>query len=90
MIDTPQEIAKEKISYEERELWTTGRRGCVACVQVAIYPHSIVATAEPDHITERMMKKALNREFPRHIFYFSNIEWHHRADADRWTNDGVR
>ena len=77
-------------NYEEREIWTTGRRGCNACVNATIYPRSIVATSDGEHITERQMEKALDREFPRHVFYFNGFGGDYiRADADRFTDDGV-
>lgn len=87
MTDIPREITRKKTSYTEREIWTTGRRGSVVCINVLVYPHSIVATADAQGITERMMEKALNREFPRHTFYWSAHEM--RADADRWVGDGL-
>jgi len=75
--------------YEERELWINGRRGCTACMTVTIYEHSIVATADPDKITESAMKRALRREFPEHTFYTGNGADYLRVDADRWTGDNV-
>lgn len=75
---------------KERKLWTSGRRGCNACINIIIYPHSIVATADPDSITERMMERALFGEFPRHHFCFNDTGGDYiRADADRWTSDGA-
>ena len=77
-------------NYEEREIWTTGRRGCDTSVSATIYPHIIVATACPESITERQTEKALNREFPRHTFVFNGFGGHYiRCDADRFPNDGV-
>ena len=77
-------------NYEEREIWTTGRRGNTACVTATIYPNSIVATACPESITERQTEKALNREFPRHTFVFNGFGGDYiRCDADRWTDDGL-
>lgn len=83
-------ISGKRLEMETRELWTDGRRGCVACISIDIYPHSIVATADPERITQRMMERALDREFPRHTFYPSNKGGDYlRADADRWTDDGI-
>ena len=78
-------------TYETREIWTNGRRSGIACVTATIYPHSIVTTADSDHITEYQMERALGREFPRHTFHFNGHGGRHtlRADADRWTNDGI-
>lgn len=77
-------------SYETREIWAKGRRSGVACVTATVYEHSIVATADGEHITERQMEKALNREFPRHTFYFNQMGGCDiRCDANRWTGDGV-
>ena len=77
-------------NYEEREIWTTGRRGCNTSVSATIYPRSIVATSDGAHITESMMEKALDREFPRHVFYFNlHGRDYIRCDADRFTEDGV-
>lgn len=59
------------MTYKIQEIWTTGRRGCVACIQASIYENSVVASAEPDHITERQMEKALRREFPGYQFQIS-------------------
>ena len=79
-------------NYEEREIETTGRYQCITNVSATIYPHSIVATAEGEHITERQMERALNREFPRHTFVFTACGGggdYIRCDADRFPNDGV-
>jgi hypothetical protein len=73
---------------DEYNVWTRGRRGCNACINVTIYPHSIVATADPEHITPSMTKRALGKEFPRHVFYFNaNGGDYIRVDADRFTDD---
>lgn len=77
-------------NFEEREIWTIGRRGSTACVTATIYLNSIVATACPESVTEHQVEKALNREFPRHTFVFNGFGGHYiRCDADRFPNDGV-
>lgn len=77
--------------YQEKEIWTAGRRGCTACIAITIYEHSIVATAEKENLTAAMMERALKHEFPEHTFYNSDHGGNDylRADADRWTNDGL-
>lgn len=79
---------------KEYTIHTQGRRGCIAAIEVSIYEHSIVVTAENDKLTPAMMHKALRREFPNHTFYTNNRggasdRGYLRADADRWTNDGL-
>ena len=77
-------------NYEILEIETTGRRGCITNVSVIIYPRNIVATSDGEHITECQMEKALDRQFPRHVFYFNEFGGDYiRADADRFTDDGV-
>ena len=52
------------MSYQA-QIWTNGRRGCIACVTAIVYENgAIVASSEPEHITEHQMHKALAREFP--------------------------
>lgn len=82
----------ETKSYVERQVWTKGRRGCVACVTAFVYTTSIVAFADVEHLTRNMMKRALAREFPRHTFYLNRPDSDDeiRASADRWTDDGVQ
>jgi hypothetical protein len=79
------------MTNETRELWTTGRRGCTACVTAVISETSIVAIGDVERLTRNMMKRALSREFPRHTFYLNrpDSEDEIRASADRWTDDGV-
>ena len=73
---------------ENFKLWTDGRRGCVACVTVTVYQDSIVATADPEKITEKMMRWALRKEFPRHTFYLERDGGDCiRLQADRWNGD---
>lgn len=53
----------------EREIWTAGRYNGIVCITATLYPSgSIIATAEPDKITEKKMRKALNEEFPSYDF----------------------
>jgi hypothetical protein len=75
--------------FEERDIWTNGRRGSPVCIAVTIYPHGIVATAEDEHITRRQMEVALNREFPRHTFVFNDLggKGYLRADAEKEYQD---
>ncbi|MBU1621838.1 MAG: hypothetical protein KJ604_20470 [Gammaproteobacteria bacterium] len=75
----------------EIQLFTTGRRGCVACIDITIYPNSIIAFAELAKLTPAMMSKALKRRFPSHTFYTpaQGNRQYIRTDADRWTGDGV-
>ena len=77
-------------SYETREIETIGRYQCITSVYATVYPHTIIATGDAEHITQHQMKKMLDREFPRHTFVF-NLYGRDclRADADRWTGDGV-
>lgn len=50
---------------EKREIWTKGRKDGMACVTAFVYDNgSIVASSEPEHITEFQMHKALIKEFP--------------------------
>lgn len=72
-----------------RQIWTKGRRGCNACIEVSLNNLSVIATAESDHITPHQMLRALNKEFPRHTFYNISDDDHLRMGADRWTNDGL-
>ena len=78
-------------NYETREIWTTGRQQCSINVSVIIYPNTIVATADADHITQHQMRQTLSREFPQHSFIFNNQGGRYtiRADAGRWPFDGV-
>jgi hypothetical protein len=76
---------------EERAIHTNGRRGCVACIEIAIYKNTIIASGDDERIPPRMMKRALSKEFPRHSFVFSKDGWvYNRADADRFEDDGER
>ena len=53
------------MSYKTQQIWTNGRKGCLACVTATVYGNGdIVASSEPEHITEHQMHKALAREFP--------------------------
>ena len=78
-------------NYEEREIWTTGRRECITCITVTVYLTAIVALADADQITQYQMRRALDREFPRHAFTFNDTggKYTLRADANRWIGDGV-
>ena len=77
-------------NYEEREIWISGRYDCIINTNATIYPKSIVVTVEKEHVTVHQVKKALSREFPRHNFYLSDDgRGYIRADADRWTGDGM-
>ena len=79
-----------KKKYTEREIWTGGRKGCNALVTATIYPDSIVATADPERITEFQIVRTLRRHFPTHTFYREGDGGDYmRLQADRWTNDGV-
>lgn len=75
----------------EKKIFATGRRGCVACIELSVIKESIVALAERDKITPVQMMKAVKKEFPRHTFYNSSIygSEYIRLDADRWTGDGL-
>jgi len=80
-------------TYETRKIWIKGRRGCITCVTVTIYPNSIAASGECDQITVTQFREALRKEFPRHIFCLSDqMKWDEDyicAYADRWTDDGA-
>ena len=71
------------------EIWTSGKQGCVACINTIVSRHIIIATSEGKHITKPQMEKALNREFPQHTFVFSPYTYFLRADAFRFPNDGL-
>ncbi len=77
--------------HETREIETTGKSECITSVSVTIYPRCIVALSDADHITQYQMDKALEREFPEHVFYFNAYggKYTRRADAARFPNDGV-
>ncbi len=78
-------------NYDTREIETTGRYQCITSVEAIIYPRSIVATSDSDHITPQQMHQALRREFPRHTFTFNGLGGSYtlRADASRFPNDGL-
>ena len=76
--------------YECREIWTRGRKLVTARVMAAIFPHRIVATADPERITPAMALRALRGEFPNHTFYLEGGGGDYmRFRADRWTGDGL-
>ena len=51
--------------YQTQQIWTNGRRGGMACVTAVVYEDgAIVASSEPEHITEHQMHQALAQEFP--------------------------
>jgi len=53
------------MAYQTQEIWTSGRKGGIACVIATVYDNgAIVASSEPEQITEYQMHKALEREFP--------------------------
>jgi len=53
------------MSYKTQQIWINGKRGGLACVTTTIYDNgAIVASSEPEHITEHQMHKALAEEFP--------------------------
>ena len=78
-------------NYETREIETTGKSKCITSVSATVYPNAIVAISDSDHITQYQMRRTLTREFPHHIFVFNNQggEYTLRADAERFSNDGV-
>ena len=78
-------------NYEILEIKTTGRYQCITSVSVNIYPNAIVAISDAEHITQFQMRRALTREFPMHTFIFnkSGGKYTHRADAERFANDGL-
>lgn len=51
-----------------KEIYTSGKRGAVVCIEIEESEHSIVASADAEKITESPMKKALKREYPQHVF----------------------
>ena len=78
-------------NYETRKIETAGRYQCITFVDAIIYPQAIVATSDSDHIAQYQMRRALDREFPRHTFVFNDTggKYTLRADADRFPGDGV-
>ena len=78
-------------NYETRNIEATGRCQCITFVDAIIYPNSIVAISDSDHITQYQMRRTLDREFPRHTFIFNDTGGRYtlRADARRFTDDGV-
>ncbi len=78
-------------NYENLEIETTGRYQCITTVSATVYPHSIVAISDADHITQHQMRRALVGEFPDHTFIFNNTggKYTLRADASRFPNDGA-
>lgn len=61
-----------------KQIWTSGRKGNMACVSATVYEDgAIVASSEPEHITEHQMHKALGQEFPGVEFSVS----HGRGDG---------
>jgi hypothetical protein len=53
------------MTRQSQQIWTNGRKGGIACVTATIYENgAIVASSEPEHITEHQMHKALEQEFP--------------------------
>ncbi len=71
------------------EIWTSGKQGCVACINMIISRHTIIATSEGKHITKPQMERALKHEFPQYTFFFSPYTYFLRADAWRFPSDGV-
>jgi hypothetical protein len=53
------------MAYQTQQIWTNGRKGGVACVTATVYDSgAIIASSEPERITEHQMRRALAREFP--------------------------
>ena len=79
------------MTIEIRLIWTTGRQACVASVQIAISDNYVIAWGDRERLTPNMMKRALNKEFPRHTFIMQRAERDDdiRASADHWTGDGI-
>lgn len=66
------------MSYQSQQIWTNGRKGSITCITATVYENgAIVASSEPEHITEHQMRKALEREFPGVEFSVS----HGRGDG---------
>jgi len=68
----------------------TGRRGCIASIYVRIHNNEILAFAAVERMTEKMLGRALAKEFPYHTFYIRTEGNNFVAQADRWTGDGVK
>lgn len=71
------------------EIWTSGKQGCVACINMIISRNIIIATSEGKYITQHQMRRALKCEFPQHTFSFAPYTHFLRADALRFPDDGV-
>ncbi len=66
------------MAYKTQQIWTNGRKDGIACVTAYVYENgAIVASSEPEHITEYQMHKALEGEFPGVEFSVS----HGRGDG---------
>ena len=77
-------------SYETREIWTKGKRGCTASIDVFFYPDILVVTTDGYLIEAHQVETALRREFHRHTFIFNGLDGDNiRADANRFADDGL-
>ena len=55
---------------EEKQIWTTGRKGQMVCITVEEHDNGvIIVSALGEAITNAQLRRALQREYPRHTFY---------------------
>jgi hypothetical protein len=78
------------MEHKERVFYAKGRSDAMVPVTAIVYPHKIVATADSEHLTRPMLRRALSRRFPRHSFVLvSDNGEYYLADADRFPDDGA-
>ena len=72
------------------KFWANGRRDNPAAIEVDLRDNSIDASADAEHITERMLLRAMSRIYPANTFWMSTISGFVWAQADRWVGDGAQ